>query len=50
MTALAGLRVIDLGADVAGAWCARPFAAFGADVIRVEAPDASDPLRRAGPF
>ncbi len=50
MTALAGLRVVDLGGDVAGAWCARLFAAFGADVIRVEAPDASDPLRRAGPF
>lgn len=50
MTALAGLRVIDLGSDIAGAWCARLFAVFGADVIRVEAPDASDPLRRPGPF
>lgn len=50
MTALAGLRVVDLGSDVAGAWCTRLFAAFGADVIRVEAPDASDPLRRPGPF
>jgi crotonobetainyl-CoA:carnitine CoA-transferase CaiB-like acyl-CoA transferase len=50
LTALAGLRVVDLGCDVAGAWCARLFAAFGADVVRVEAPDASDPLRRAGPF
>jgi crotonobetainyl-CoA:carnitine CoA-transferase CaiB-like acyl-CoA transferase len=50
LTALAGLRVIDLGGDVAGAWCTRLFAAFGADVIRVEAPDASDPLRQAGPF
>lgn len=48
--ALDGLRVLDLGSGLAGAWCARMFAGFGADVIRVEAPDGSDPLRQAAPF
>jgi crotonobetainyl-CoA:carnitine CoA-transferase CaiB-like acyl-CoA transferase len=48
--ALAGLQVVDLASDVGGAWCARLLAAFGADVIRVEAPDGSDALRQPGPF
>lgn len=50
MTALAGMRVIDLQTGVAGAWCARLLASFGADVVRIESPDADDPLRRAGSF
>ena len=50
MTALAGLRVIDLQTGVAGAWCARLLASFGADVVRIESPDGDDALRRAGPF
>lgn len=48
--ALSGLRVVDLHSGVAGAWCSRLLASFGADVVRVEAPDASDELRRAAPF
>lgn len=47
---LTGLRILDLGSGLAGAWCARMFAGFGADVIRLEAPDGSDPLRRPGSF
>jgi CoA:oxalate CoA-transferase len=50
LTALAGLRVVDLKSGVAGAWCARLFASFGADVVRIETPDGSDALRRPGPF
>src|ERR1700694_1610830 len=41
---LADLRVLDLSARVAGAYCARLFADYGADVIVVEPPRAN-PLR-----
>jgi crotonobetainyl-CoA:carnitine CoA-transferase CaiB-like acyl-CoA transferase len=47
--ALAGLRVLDLSTSVAGAWCSRTLADFGADVIMVEAPGGS-PLRGLAPF
>ena len=46
--ALSGLRVVDLHSGVSGAWCSRLLASFGADVVRVEAPDGTDELRRAG--
>jgi crotonobetainyl-CoA:carnitine CoA-transferase CaiB-like acyl-CoA transferase len=42
--------VIDLRTGVAGAWCARLLASFGADVVRIEAPDGGDALRSAGSF
>ena len=47
--ALEGLRVIDLSDGVAGAFCAKLLAGFGADVIKVEPPEG-DPLRDEGPF
>ena len=47
--ALDDVRVIDLSTSMAGAWCARLFADFGADVIAVEPPGGS-PLRSLGPF
>ena len=46
---LAELRVLDLSSGVAGAYCSKLFAAYGADVIAVEPPGGS-PLRRRGPF
>ena len=53
MTALSDLRVVDLSVGdyegLAGAFCAKMFADFGADVIKVEPPDG-DPARRLGPF
>ena len=42
---LAGLRVIELGTLIAGPFCTRLLAEFGAEVIKIEAPDGGDPLR-----
>ena len=42
---LSGLRVIELGTLIAGPFCTRLLAEFGAEVIKVEAPDGGDPLR-----
>lgn len=47
--ALDGLRVLDISTSVAGAWCSRMLADFGADVVMVEAPGGS-PLRQLAPL
>lgn len=46
--ALAGLRVVELGALLAGPFAGRLLAEMGAEVIKVEAPDRPDPLRDWG--
>ncbi|WP_420426381.1 CaiB/BaiF CoA transferase family protein [Algiphilus sp.] len=38
MTALTGLRVVELGGDVASAYCTKLLAGFGAEVLRVAHP------------
>jgi crotonobetainyl-CoA:carnitine CoA-transferase CaiB-like acyl-CoA transferase len=43
---LAGLSVVELGALIAGPFCAKVMAEFGADVIKLEPPGAGDPLRK----
>ncbi len=48
-TALDGLMVLDLSQFVAGAYCGKLFAAFGAEVIKVEPPEGEG-ARREGPF
>ncbi len=48
-TALAGLRVLELGAMVAAPFCGKLLASLGADVIKIEPPKMSDPSRRRGP-
>ena len=45
---LSGLRVIELGQLIAGPFCGQLLADFGADVIKVEAPDRPDPARDWG--
>ncbi|WP_018149200.1 CaiB/BaiF CoA transferase family protein [Henriciella marina] len=45
---LAGLRVIELGQLIAGPFCAQLLGDFGAEIIKVEAPDAPDPARGWG--
>ncbi|EGF31648.1 CAIB/BAIF family protein [Oxalobacteraceae bacterium IMCC9480] len=44
--ALAGIKVLELGTLIAGPFCARMLGEFGADVIKIEAPDGGDPLRQ----
>ena len=47
--ALAGIKVIDFGQMVSAPFCAKLFADYGADVIKVELP-AGDAARATGPF
>ena len=43
---LQGVRVLELGSLIAGPYCAKTLADFGAEVIKVEPPGEGDPLRR----
>ena len=44
---LAGYRVLEMGSTIAGPFCGRLLADFGAEVIKVE-PEEGDPLRAKG--
>ena len=48
--ALEGVKVLDLTQYIAGPYCTKLMADYGADVIKVERPDGGDPARRLGPF
>lgn len=43
---LSGLKVLELGQLIAGPFAGKTLADFGAEVIKIEAPGAGDPLRK----
>jgi len=47
--ALNGIKVLDLSEDIAGSFCARLLADYGAEVLKLEPPGGAS-LRRMGPF
>ncbi|MEW9855232.1 CaiB/BaiF CoA transferase family protein [Novosphingobium sp. M1R2S20] len=49
MSALKGLRIIELAEHVAGEYCGKLLADFGAELIKIERPQGS-PTRHLGPF
>ena len=49
MTWLSGLRVLEVGSDLAVHYAGRELAGYGAEVLKVE-PPAGDPSRRRGPY
>tara|TARA_B100001179_G_scaffold39512_1_gene25723 strand:- start:1849 stop:3153 length:1305 start_codon:yes stop_codon:yes gene_type:complete len=46
---LDGVKVLDLSEDIAGSFCGRLLADYGADVLKLEPPTGAS-LRRMGPF
>ncbi|MCG5432921.1 CoA transferase [Mycobacterium sp. MYCO198283] len=49
MSALTGFRVVELAETVAGEYCGKLLADFGADVVKVERPGAGTPTRALHP-
>lgn len=43
---LANLKVVEMGTLIAGPYCARLLAEFGAEVVKIETPGDGDPLRK----
>ncbi|HUE35551.1 MAG TPA: CoA transferase, partial [Mycobacterium sp.] len=50
MSALTGIRVVELAESVAGEYCGKLLADFGAEVIKVEAPGRGSPTRAMAPI
>jgi crotonobetainyl-CoA:carnitine CoA-transferase CaiB-like acyl-CoA transferase len=49
-SALSGLAVLDLSENIAGPYCTKLLADYGAAAIKIEKPTCGDASRRAGPF
>lgn len=50
MSALKNLRILELSNGVAGEYCGKLLADFGAEIIKVELPGVGSDTRRKGPF
>jgi crotonobetainyl-CoA:carnitine CoA-transferase CaiB-like acyl-CoA transferase len=50
MSALTGFRVVELAGSVAGEYCGKLLADFGAEIIKVEAPERGSPTRSMAPI
>ena len=50
MSALSGIRVVELARILAGPWIGQTLADLGADVVKVEAPEGDDTRRWGPPF
>lgn len=50
MSALKGVKVLELAEGVVGEYCGKLLGDFGADVIKLEKPGRGSPTRRLGPF
>jgi hypothetical protein len=48
--ALADITILDLTHHIAGPYCTKLLATYGAEVIKIERPGTGDPARQAGPF
>ncbi len=48
--ALSDVKVLDITHHIAGPYCTKLLADYGADVIKIEKPGGGDPARRMGPF
>ena len=49
MSALTGIRIVELAESVAGEYCGKLLADFGAEVIKIERPDHGCPTRAMAP-
>lgn len=50
VSALNGYRILELSEGVAGEFCGKLLADFGAEVIKIERPGSGSPTRHLGPF
>ncbi len=48
--ALKGVKILDISRGIAGAYCTRLLAGFGAEVIKIEKPGTGNPTRKMRPF
>jgi crotonobetainyl-CoA:carnitine CoA-transferase CaiB-like acyl-CoA transferase len=50
MSALTGIRIVELAESVAGEYCGKLLADFGAEVIKIERPGSGSPTRAMAPI